>query len=129
MSDVSSTALIPPCGGTLVDLLCKPEAQVELRAYANQLPSLQLSDRAVCDLELLTTGAFSPLSQFMGQRDFQRVLDEMRLTSGHLFPIPVTLPVGQDAPVQLDRDVALRNDKNELLAVITVEEIYGWNRD
>jgi len=85
--------LIPPYGGQLVNLLVPAEEVAELKAYASNLPSLQLSARAECDLELLAVGAFSPLARFMGQEDHQRVLDEMRLTSGHIFPIPVTLPV------------------------------------
>ena len=64
----------------------------------------------------------------MNQADYERVLGEMRIASGHIFPIPVTLPVGDGSGVALDRDVALRNDKNELLAVMTVEEIYPWDR-
>ena len=91
--DVTSTKselLIPPYGGTLVDLRAPAEALAELRARAATLPSLQLSERAVCDLELLATGAFSPLDRFMGQADYERVVDEMRLADGTLFPIPVT---------------------------------------
>jgi len=99
------------------------------KAHAGRLPSLQLSERSVCDLELLATGAFSPLDRFLGKEDHARVVHEMRLRTGHLFPIPVTLPVARDAGLTLDRDVALRNAKNELLAVMTVEEIYEWDRD
>jgi sulfate adenylyltransferase len=127
MSSSDRTPLVAPYGGDLVDLLVAPEAAAELRAYANTLPSIQISARAACDLELLATGAFSPLAGFMGQADYQRVLDEMRLANGALFPIPVTLPVDTDAPLSLDADIALRDAKNNLLAVMTVEEIYGWD--
>jgi sulfate adenylyltransferase len=121
--------LIPPYGGALVDLLVPTEAHDDLKAYAGQLPSVQLSARTVCDLELLAIGAFSPLDCFMGREDHQRVLDEMRLTNGHIFPIPVTLPVESSPDLHLDQDVALRNTKNELLAVMTVTEIYTWDQD
>jgi sulfate adenylyltransferase len=124
---IQVTSLIAPYGGQLVDLMIPSEELAELKAYANTLPSLQLSERSVCDLELLATGAFSPLDRFMSWRDHQRVLDELRLSNGHIFPIPITLPVEGDAPIHLDRDVALRNAKNELLAVMSVEEIYEWN--
>ncbi|MHA2428442.1 MAG: bifunctional sulfate adenylyltransferase/adenylylsulfate kinase, partial [Candidatus Hermodarchaeia archaeon] len=96
---------------------------------ASSLPALQISDRAACDLELLATGAFSPLDRFMGSEDFARVLREMRLLSGALFPIPVTLPVQPAEFLKLDEDIALRNSKNELLAVLTIEEIYEWDPD
>jgi len=84
--------LIPPYGDVLVDLLTPTDEIDELKAHARTLPSIQLSERSVCDLELLATGAFSPLSRFIGVSDHERILDEMRLASGYLFPIPVTLP-------------------------------------
>jgi sulfate adenylyltransferase len=121
-------ALIAPCGGTLVDLAVPAAALAERRAAAGRLPSLTLSDRAVCDLELLASGAFSPLDRFMGRADHERVVGEMRLADGTLFPIPVTLPVEPDPAVRVGATVALRDARNDLLAVMTVEEVYEWDR-
>jgi sulfate adenylyltransferase len=129
LNTTTVTRLISPYGGTLVDLIVPAETRDEVKAYANRLPSLQLSERSVCDLELLATGAFSPLDRFMSQADHHRVLGELRLTSGHIFPMPVTLPVEPGPAIRLGQDVALRNAKNELLAVMTIEEIYDWDRD
>jgi sulfate adenylyltransferase len=126
---IQHSTLISPYGGTLVDLLVPAEAIADLKAHASRLPSLQLSERAVCDLEMLAIGAFSPLDRFMGQADFQRVLDEMRLANGAIFPIPITLPVEPGPDIKLGQEIALRNAKNELLAVMTIEEIYPWDRD
>jgi sulfate adenylyltransferase len=120
--------LITPFGGSLVNLVVPPEAVPELRARGHGLPSLRLSDRALCDLELLATGGFSPLDRFMGRADFERVVSDMRLAGGLLCPMPITLTVSRDAPVVLDRDVALRDARNDLLGVMTVEEIYEWDR-
>ena len=122
----NSSCLITPHGGTLVDLLVPDSEEESLKSYASSLPSLQLSERIICDLELLACGAFSPLDRFMTKEDYHRVLEEMRLQNGHLFPIPVILPVESAKGIQLDGDVALRNSKNELLAVMTIEEIYSW---
>jgi sulfate adenylyltransferase len=119
--------LIEPYGGKLVNLLVPPEALAEVKARASELPSVQVSERTVCDLELLAIGGFSPLDRFMGQADYQRVLDEMRLTDGHLFPIPVMLPIDPGSGIKLDGEIALRNAKNELLAVMQIEEVYAWN--
>jgi sulfate adenylyltransferase len=119
--------LISPYGDELVNLVVPPEAVDDLKAYASHLPSLQLSERSICDLELLATGGFSPLDRFMNRHDHQRVLAEMRLASGPLFPIPVTLPVDADTAIALDRDVALRNAKNDLLAVMTIEDVDEWD--
>ena len=121
--------LIPPYGGRLVDLMVPPETLDDLKTRANRLPSLQLSERSVCDLELLATGAFSPLDRFMGHKDHRRVVEEMRLDNGYIFPIPITLPVDPGADIHLDQQVALRDARNDLLAIMSVEEIYEWDRD
>jgi sulfate adenylyltransferase len=99
----------------------------ELIAEANRLPSLQLSLRSVCDLELLAVGAFSPLDRFMGEADYRRVLADMRLANGFLHPIPITLPISTDSPLKIGDRVSLRNAKNDVLAVMDVEEKFGWD--
>ena len=124
---VKPSTLISPYGDELVNLMVPPEAIDDLRAYASHLPSVQLSERSLCDLELLSSGGFSPLDRFMSRETHQRVLEEMRLSSGHLFPIPVTLPVDPGPAIHLDRDVALRNAKNDLIAIMTIEEVYEWD--
>jgi sulfate adenylyltransferase len=122
-----SGRLITPYGGTLVNLFVPSQEMEAVKAYAAGLPSLQVSERVMCDLELLACGAFSPLDGFLGQEDYQRVLDEMRLKNNYIFPIPVVLPAEPGNGIQLDQDIALRTPKNELLAVMTIEEIYPWD--
>ncbi len=114
--------LIEPYGGRLVDLLLKDEDRSETLARANSLPSVTLSPRSLCDLELLAGGAFSPLDRFMGRSDYIRVLEEMRLQNGMLFPIPITLPIEKRNEIRLGSEIALRDPKNELIAVMKVEE-------
>jgi sulfate adenylyltransferase len=125
---VDRSILIPPHGGELVDLRVSNDELQEWQEKATRLPSLRLTDRNTFDLELLAIGAFSPLDRFMGKQDHARVLEQMRLSSGDLFTIPVTLPVPDDANLKLDQQIALRSPKNELLAVMTVEEIFEWDR-
>jgi sulfate adenylyltransferase len=99
----------------------------EALTRAKELPTIKLSERAICDLELLAVGGFSPLDRFMGSADYGRVLEEMRLANGQLFPIPITLPVANDESIELDREFALLDSRNEILAVMTIEEIYEWD--
>jgi len=122
-----NTKLIAPYGGKLIDLMAPADEMTHLKTYAGKLPSIQLSERSICDLELLATGAFSPLDRFMGEKDYQRVLDEMRLSNGAIFPIPITLPVEPDSNIRLGQEIALRDQKNNILAVMTIEEIYEWD--
>ncbi len=119
--------LITPYGGDLVNLVLGAEEATELKAHAGTLPSVQLSARAMCDLELLATGAFSPLTRFMDSADHARVVDNMRLASGTLFPIPVTLPTNPTDGVVLGAEVALRSPNNDLLAAMTIEDIFEWD--
>ena len=126
---MSNSNLITPFGGDLVDLVASSDDAEELREEAGLLPSIQISERAVCDLELLATGGFSPLDRFMSQADLRSVVDDMRTADGTLFPIPITLPVDESAGVSLDSRIALRDSTNNLLAVMDVEEVYEWDMD
>lgn len=123
----TETNLIAPYGGGLVELLVPNENREELIDYANRLPSVQLTERSICDLELLATGAFSPLKTFMNRADFEGVLEEMRFQNGLLFPIPVTLPTHHFEGLKLDAEIVLRDTKNDILAILSIEEIYEWS--
>src|ERR1044072_999261 len=121
--------LIQPYGEERVNLLVPEEEREDVRVKAASLPRVQLSARNVCDLELLASGGFSPLTRFMNRADYDRVLEEMRLAAGVLFPLPVTLTVKQGAGVVLDTDLALADQHNNVLAVMHVEEIFEWDRE
>ena len=121
------TKLIAPYGGSLVDLVFRGEDRQALIEESRQLPSVQISARSVCDLELLATGAFSPLDRFMGREDYERVLTEMRLKDGQLFPIPVTLPVDENSlPTYADR-INLCDAHNNTLAILSIEDVFHWD--
>jgi sulfate adenylyltransferase len=121
--------LIPPYGGRLVDLRAPAGERDDLLARASRLPSLQLSPRSLCDLELLGSGAFSPVDRFMGARDYRCVLDGMRLADGTLFPIPLTLPIPDDLEIGEGQALTLRSPQNNRLAVMTVTELFAWDRE
>jgi len=122
-----SSKIIEPYGGSLVDLLLPQEILPQALEHAKTLPTVGLSARALCDLELLAIGAFSPLDRFMGAQDYARVVEDLRLANGHVFPIPVTLPVTPDDPIKLDREIALLDSRNDIVATMIVEEIYEWD--
>ncbi len=122
------SGLISPLGGTLVNRVVDEARAAELRKEAQGLPRIDLSAKQSCDVEMISIGAFSPLTGFMGEKDFHSVIDSMRLTDGTIWPIPITLSVADGAAKKGDR-VALygKNSKGEsvLQAVMTVEETYA----
>lgn len=121
------TELISPFGGKLINLLVEGEEREALVEESKHLPSVQISPRSVCDLELLAVGAFSPLDRFMGKEDYERVLTEMRLKNGTLFPIPVTLPIDEkDLPSFADR-INLCDSRNNTLAIMEINEVFHWD--
>ena len=123
------TEIIKPYGGELVDLLVAEEERESIMNRAAMLPRIQLTQRNLCDLELLATGGFSPLRKFMGRDDYQSVLHSMRLSNGTLFPIPITLPVSKSLNLSEGAEIALADEHNDLLALMHVEEIYEWDRN
>jgi sulfate adenylyltransferase len=119
--------LISPYGGALVDLIVSGEERQEVLERSRRLPSVQISARSLCDLELLATGAFSPLDRFMCKKDYERVLTEMRLGDGTLFPIPVALPVDENALPTWGEQITLCDARNNTIAVMQIEEVYHWD--
>jgi len=119
--------LIPPYGGQLVDLLPSDEERLDLFEASKRLPAIPISPRSLCDLELLATGAFSPLDRFMGKRDYDRVLTEMRLERGVLFPIPITLPIDAAALPKGCESITLTDAHHHSLAILHIEEVYPYD--
>ena len=119
--------LITPYGGKLVNLVVEGKEREELLARAPKLTSIKITMRNLCDLELLATGGFSPLQTFMGKADYERVLKEMRLADGTLWPLPITLTVDPNELPTVGEDVVLRNTNNDVIAVMNLDEVYHWD--
>ncbi len=116
-------------GGHLVDLLAPPTEHQNLKELAGSLPSLTLSERHLCDLELLLNGGFSPLRGFMTEQDYASVCADMRLADGTLWPIPVVLDVSEQFAAELGvgDQLTLRDSEGLALAVLSIES--KWQPD
>ena len=123
----TKSTLIAPYGGELINLLVGEDERQDLLSRSNRLPSVRISERSLCDLELLATGAFSPLDRFMGKEDYERVLTEMRLKNGVLFPISITLPVDEDAMPAWSEQITLSDSRNNTLAIMQIEDVFHWD--
>jgi sulfate adenylyltransferase len=121
---------ILPHGGRLVDRVLTGAARVEAERRAQELPQISLNARAASDLECLATGAFSPLEGFMNRADYEGVVREMRLASGLLWTLPITLAVDTEAATRLrpGREAALLGPDGDLLGLLEVVEIYPYDK-
>ncbi|KAF2021587.1 sulfate adenylyltransferase [Aaosphaeria arxii CBS 175.79] len=120
----------PPHGGILKDLIARdaPRRQ-QLFDEAEGLPAIVLTERQLCDLELILNGGFSPLEGFLNQKDYEGVVNNLRLADGNLFSIPITLDLSKESIEELGvkpgARVALRDFRDDRnLAIITVEDVY-----
>jgi len=127
----STSHLIPAHGGELVQLIAAEERGAELKSHSREWPSWDLTGRQLCDLELLLSGGFSPLRGFMTKANYEGVCHNMRLASGVLWPMPITLDVTEEFAKKLQPGsgkIALRDPEGVMLAVIHVEEVWQPDR-
>jgi sulfate adenylyltransferase len=125
------STLVPPHGGVLLPLLVSGDQRRQALVEARILPKVMLSSREMSDLIMLAMGAFSPLKGFMCRQDYQSVVREMRLSSGQLWPIPITLAMSsrKAATIKEGQKVALVNpEQDEIVASLLVEEKYPYDK-
>ena len=122
--------VIRPHGGALVDRVMRGEVREAVKERAAGMARISLDPMGLSDLELVATGALSPLTGFMRQADYERCVEEMRLTSGVVWPVPVTLAVEQELAdqIKLGQEIALC-EGDRVLAVMEVAEKYPYTRE
>ena len=125
-------ALSSPHGGKLINRFVDPQETAALTKKAKQLKPLYISEREISDLELIADGVLSPLTGFMGSEEYKSVLSKMRLTNNLPWSLPITLSVEEKEAASLKEgmEIALiEKDPSEPLAILTVDEIYPFNKD
>jgi sulfate adenylyltransferase len=115
-----------PHGGELKNLYLANDEAEQVKKEALDYTSWDLTDRQLCDIELILNGAFSPLDGFLNQAEYEGVVSEMRLPSGVLWPMPITLDVGEEfaGSVKAGEKLALRDPEGVLIAVLEIADIY-----
>ena len=127
----ATSHIIPPHGGELVNLIAPSERSNELKAHSREWSSWDLTERQLCDIELLLSGGFSPLHGFMNKADYESVCHKMHLSSGLIWPMPITLDVKEEFAKTLapgSSKVALRDPEGVMLAVLHVEDVWQPDR-
>src|SRR5919202_4941373 len=127
-ADESVAETIAPHGGRLINRLVHGEEADELRRRAADLPSLHLNARQLSDLELIASGALSPLEGFMARADYDSVVEEMHLANGLPWTMPITLAAGDgDVPAE-NTDIALYDTHGTLRGIMAVQEVYPYDK-
>jgi sulfate adenylyltransferase len=121
---------IAPHGGTLINRIANPDQRAEFLDKADYLPRVQLDERAVSDLELIAIGGFSPLTGFMENSDYDRVVNEMHLANGLPWSIPITLSVSEEvaAPLKEGTLIRLDNPLGRFVGVLQLTQKYRYDK-
>ena len=112
------------------ELYVNADSAQKLKLDAGEMPSWDLTQRQMCDLELLMNGGFHPLKGFLTEADYDGVVNDMRLSSGALWPMPITLDVSEDfaAKIEPGTDIALRDPEGVILAILSVTDRWTPNK-
>jgi sulfate adenylyltransferase len=123
--------LIRPHGGKLVNRMLEEVERENWLEKAEQMPRVKLNLRQLSDVELIAIGAFSPLTGFMGSKDYEGVVDNQRLENGLPWTIPVTLGVSDEQAerVGTSSEIALTDGHEQVVAIMQLEEVYIYDRE
>ena len=123
--------MIHPHGGRLVNRMVSGEEREGFAREAPDLPAVALNQRELADLEMIATGAMSPLEGFMGEADYRSAIESMRLANGLVWAIPVVLSAKTEEHKKLTRGdrVSLLDDAGRALAVMDVADCYEADHD
>ena len=125
-----SNNLIKPHGGNLINCYCDKSKLEQYKNDAVNYMSHTLTDRQLCDLELILNGAFSPLDGFMNQENYNSVLGKNRLLDGNIWPMPIILDVKSDLAdkIQIKDNLALRDKEGYLIAIIQISDKWDYDK-
>lgn len=119
---------IQPHGGTLSHRIVEGQQREEMLSYAKTLYPLKINNWTISDLDLIGVGAFSPLTGFMGEQDYNSVVENMRLADGTIWSIPITLSVEREIAnnIRLGQEVALVGESDDVIyGIIKVDSVYN----
>ncbi len=130
MKSATEYTAIAPHGGELVDRLAPEEERAERLQEAEGFPRVTVGPRTLSDLEMISTGVFSPLTGFMGREDYESVVETMHLSNGLVWSMPITLSINDDEAngVGEGDEVALADGEGRIVATIAVTDRYAYDK-
>ncbi len=120
------TNLILPHGGIIKNCFVSESELPSIIQECKNLKSIIVSKRVLCDLEMIGIGAFSPLEGFVEKKDYDSIVENMRLSNGLIWPIPITLQINNDNYnlIKNEKRITLKDDSNEPVAILEIKEIF-----
>jgi sulfate adenylyltransferase len=122
---------IAPHGGELIDRVVPEEERRERAIEAAELPRVPLGPRTLSDLQMISTGVFSPLEGFMLRDEYESVVEDMRLGSGLAWSLPITLSADEEQANELSEgsEIALVDGAGEPVATMLLREKFGFDKE
>ena len=126
-----SNPIITPHGEKLCSLMLNEEYRNKLNNDILELKSWTLTNRQLCDIEMILNGGFSPLDGFMNQNNYDGVCKKMRLENNLLWPIPITLDINNELAdkLEINEKIVLRDKEGFAIALLTVNDIWNPNKE
>ena len=118
-----------PHGGALVNRRAPEEEREERKQKAEELRKIALGPRTLSDLEMIASGVFSPLPGFMVREDYEPVVEGMRLASGLVWSMPITLAVSEEEANSIGEEIALTDGDGQVVATMLVEDRYTYDKE
>jgi sulfate adenylyltransferase len=118
-----------PHGGALINQRAQEDEREERKRRAEELRKVALGPRTLSDLEMISTGVFSPLTGFMVREDYESVVETMRLASGLVWSMPITLSVSEDEANSVGEEIALTDGDGRVVATMLVEDRYSYDKE
>src|SRR3712207_3157651 len=121
---------VEPHGGELIDRRAPKGERAERLQRAEELPKVVLGPRALSDLEMISTGVFSPLTGFMGREDYESVVESMHLSNGLVWSLPIALSANDEEASAIDEggEISLTNEEGRVIATMDVADRYTYNK-
>ncbi|MEI6381721.1 MAG: sulfate adenylyltransferase [Cyanobacteriota bacterium ELA615] len=128
---MTKTNGIAPHGGVLINRIATEQEYQQFLELSESLPRIQLDERALSDLVMIAIGGFSPLSGFLGEKDYLSVVNHMRLENGLPWSIPVTLSVAKEIaePLPIGGYIRLDDSTGEFVGVLELSEKYSYDKE
>ena len=123
--------MIPPHGHTLVDRIVDEDRSDALRDECEDCEVVTLDQNLLYDFDNIARGVYSPLQGFMSRNDYRKVVSDMTLEDGTVWPLPIVLDVSPEKANRIGpgERIALQGPDGDMVGLMDVDSVYRYNAD